>query len=400
MAIFLSSPKFRFCAAHVVSTFGERLSFGAALIHFSLLLGVHGPVLMLTIWSLGFVIAYPVANRILGSLNLYRILICGDFVRAVVLLLYLFSFIIQSKIGAGVFLAIIMTLLVFITAAYRPAQWAAIPLLAGESEILQLNRFMTVSNGVALAVGTVAGGAFVVFFPIYWIYVFDAFTYIVSFSILANADIKRSLTRAAPKQARPSLRMFLGEIQQNLSLKKIFLIATTISIVVGVFSGIMVSNLQEKFALPKQNIGYTYGLSAVASIFGSYAIIPLIRILGCSSEEVANKIIAYSSVVCTFALFMMPNYPLALLVLFVASALSTHTSIWCTSDMMTECHPEKRATVASTNTAIARAAMFIGSAAAPLFSNDYFVLICFCLCLTSLCYGYSVKMSKRIKETL
>jgi uncharacterized membrane protein YeiH len=366
--------------AFIVSTIGERLSFGAALIHMSMLWGKHGPLIVLSIWSLGFVLAYPFANRALARYSLFQVQFFGDIARGLLVIGYVSAFFSGPELSR-ILIPFLMLLVVFLTATTRPAVWSSVPLLLNGDQCRQFNRFLVVTGSVALAVGSAVGGLLANTATPVFIYLADAVTYFVSAALVAAPSLKKKLHESAPKQIRPSLVMFVLTLKGSRELKSLFMVSFSVTVLVGIFSGSMVTSLVSQFDLDKSWIGYLYGISAASNIFGGYIQDLFFRNRSIVLTNRLNAAFAILAVLSTAVLLFGFSFPISLLMLFAASALSTHTSIWTGSQMMHECPSEKRAVWSSSNMAVARLCMFIGSIMSPIFTSSVGIFMLSILCI-------------------
>jgi MFS transporter, NRE family, putaive nickel resistance protein len=191
--------------AQIISLLGSGVTtVGLALFAYQLTGGVSATAVIgnaLTLRILAFLLFSQPAGVIADRVSRKRILISADLVRFA--LLALFPFI----TAVWQIYALIFTINA-VTAFFTPTFEASIPELVGEEQYVKALSLSRVATDVEAVAAPALAGLLVAVLGLRWVFWFDAFTYLVSASLVAVAAmpyVKRKLPRI-------SLRSFLTEL--------------------------------------------------------------------------------------------------------------------------------------------------------------------------------------------
>lgn len=138
-------------------------------------------------------LAAPVAAALVDRLDRKHVMIGADILRAVIVLGFLFV----RDAGDLWLLYTLAFLQIAVSAAFGPAKSATLPNVTGKGELLTANALLSASWSVMLALGAAAGGPAVDFFGTDAVFVFDAFTYLLSAVFIAGMTIPQERAEAS-----------------------------------------------------------------------------------------------------------------------------------------------------------------------------------------------------------
>ncbi len=139
-------------------------------------------------------LASPVAGVLVDRLDRRRVMIGSDFLRAVIVLGFLFV----DSPGMVWLLFVLTAAQVTVTAAFQPAKSAVLPNITSERELLTANALLSATWSTMLALGAAAGGAAVQWLGPQAVFVLDSATYLVSAWFIARMRIPQETAEAAP----------------------------------------------------------------------------------------------------------------------------------------------------------------------------------------------------------
>lgn len=191
--------------AQVISLLGSGVTtVGLALFAYQLTAGVSATAVIgnaLTLRILAFLLFSQPAGVIADRVSKKRILIAADVIRFG--LLALFPFITAVwQIYALIFA------INAVTAFFTPTFESSVPEVVGDEQYVKALSLSRVASDVEAVAAPAVAGVLVVLLGLRWVFWFDAFTYLVSASLVATVampHVRRSLPRI-------SLRSFLTEL--------------------------------------------------------------------------------------------------------------------------------------------------------------------------------------------
>ncbi len=121
-------------------------------------------------------LAAPVAAALVDRFDRKHVMIVADLLRAAIVL----GFLLVREPGDMWLLYTLAFCQIAVSAAFGPAKSATLPNITGKGELLTANALLSASWSVMLALGAAAGGPAVDLFGTDAVFLFDAFTYLVS----------------------------------------------------------------------------------------------------------------------------------------------------------------------------------------------------------------------------
>ncbi|MEL6614477.1 MAG: MFS transporter [Bacteroidota bacterium] len=138
-------------------------------------------------------LAAPVAAALVDRLDRKHVMIGADLLRAVIVLGFLFV----RDAGDLWLLYTLAFCQIAVSAAFGPAKSATLPNVTGKGELLTANALLSASWSVMLALGAAAGGPAVDLFGTDAVFIFDAFTYLLSAAFIAGMTISQDRAEAS-----------------------------------------------------------------------------------------------------------------------------------------------------------------------------------------------------------
>ena len=130
-------------------------------------------------------LAAPVAAALVDRLDRKHVMIGADLLRAVIVL----GFLLVRDAGDLWLLYTLAFAQIAVSAAFGPAKSATLPNVTRPGELLTANALLSASWSVMLALGAAVGGPAVDLFGTQAVFVFDAFTYLLSAFFIARMTI-------------------------------------------------------------------------------------------------------------------------------------------------------------------------------------------------------------------
>ena len=335
--------------AHLLSTLGERISFITLIIVFEKLLGgANGAMVVLSMYTLTFIIASTFSGHIVDKFSKKNILIITDILRAILLLGYMFvlNSSLEYHLQAYIIGVLLFIVLIFSTIA-RNGFWAIVPDIVNENKISQFNSYISINENLGLAIGTAFGAILYKYWGTDFVFVLDALTYLFSAMLLYKVGTIKKVKHVEPIDEHPISKPF-SWLTRNILGYSLLLLP------ICLFSGLLNTHaiLQKNISLFGDEVdkGLFYGILALGSWFS----IKLLKI------KIDLKLELTFIVILTFSTLYAKNILIVVLSLFFVSGLITKNISLINTKLMKTVEPKYRGRLSSFLTFAIRTSLFLG----------------------------------------
>jgi MFS transporter, DHA3 family, macrolide efflux protein len=209
----------------------------------------------------------PIAGRLTDQHSKKTVMLISGFVRAVSVLFML----VAIYTGSVWWMLVFLILLQMSAAFYFPALQAAIPLVVGEKDLLQLNGVHMNVSTISRVIGTAAAGILLVAIPLSMVYVLSLAAYLMLFILtwFLKFDEQKKGPAKAGQQKQGFKEVF--PVIKNLPIVFMTLILTLIPLLfIGGFNLLVIniSELQDSSAIK----GWIYTAEGIAFMSGAFLI--------------------------------------------------------------------------------------------------------------------------------
>ncbi|MBI3522004.1 MAG: MFS transporter [Chloroflexi bacterium] len=264
---------------------GETISnLGSSITQFAIPLLVYkltGSALFLGIGFAAAIVPNLLFGLLIGALvdrvDRKRLMIATDLLRAVVVIS------IPLAAGGGLLSVGWLYVAVFLTSTlsifFDGAEFAAVPSLVGDRDIIEANGRIQASYAAASVIGPLAAGALLVLVPVEWLLLADALSFVVS--AVALAFVARSFNRQAPAGEPTSIWADVMEglryVLRDPVLRSISLMMAIINVVSVTTYAQIVLFAKERYAASDAEVGLLYASGGVGVVVCSLLAGPLRR---------------------------------------------------------------------------------------------------------------------------
>ncbi|MFC1521894.1 MFS transporter [Elusimicrobiota bacterium] len=376
-----------------VSTIGERLTFASLLILASRLNGPEiGATAIMVIYTLTFVLIAPFAGKIIDTYKHRKkdILIFSDLARALLVVAYVQVLFYGHHMVSNLAFYLSIIAVVAISGIARPGLWAFIPEIVPSSGVGKLNIRISVSGGIAMAIGTAAGGWLLMKISFGPIFAIDSLTYLVSALMLLTLAIPSSGSagQEVRDETAPAFDLaFLRSVLKVRTLKEALLLACIINILIGFLNSYLVMSVERIFFLPQSYIAYGYSFWAIGGV-ASFWLYPMFAKLVRNNLLKGMYFLVLFAILASFPAVYLNNYYLFYSIIVVLGAVANISSAMVNTVCMADCDPTMRGRFASLLSLIVRISMLGGLLMAPFaVSRQYIFAIYAFLAIGLLCFS-------------
>jgi MFS transporter, DHA3 family, macrolide efflux protein len=209
----------------------------------------------------------PIAGRLTDQHSKKTVMLISGFVRAVSVLFML----VAIYTGSVWWMLVFLILLQMSAAFYFPALQAAIPLVVGDKDLLQLNGVHMNVSTISRVIGTAAAGILLVAIPLSMVYILSLAAYLMLF--ILTWFLKFDEQKKGPVKAGQHKQGFkeVFPVIKNLPIVFMTLILTLIPLLfIGGFNLLVIniSELQDSSAIK----GWIYTAEGIAFMSGAFLI--------------------------------------------------------------------------------------------------------------------------------
>ncbi|AZR72451.1 hypothetical protein BBF96_03055 [Anoxybacter fermentans] len=250
--------------------------------------GLHGTAIMLFIYSLSksgivvskvliayslpFIILSPFTGIVVDRFKRKKILIVSDLLRVPLVALIPYC--------TSMYQILILTFLIScISSFYRPAESALLPNIVSKDELLNANSLLTLARSIPnFIIGASLGGIILSTFGSLAVFLFDAFTYLVSAFFILRIKVNETHTREVQHNNILQINLLLQNFKEglkyigdNYSLKTIISLMTFIAFLNSGLNTVLVI-FSERIIKSSVSYGFFIASNGIGGILGAFLV--------------------------------------------------------------------------------------------------------------------------------
>ncbi len=226
--------------------------------------------LVYAIEKVPYVLVMPFMGGIIAKFSKRKLLLITDMASFIIMTLISVSSYLTLNGSLSVeFIFIPVFFLVSLDSINHPAFQVLVPKIVGKNELAKVNSTMNIMNSCLSIFGMILGGILVAVIGFTSIFLLNALSFLISFSIISTlsrdeSDKDMKIKKPLGELIKNTRITFSHTLTKYLTLYQFFA-NISISLVNGGFIYYLKSNLN----LNDAQVGYTFGVAAIGAIFGA-----------------------------------------------------------------------------------------------------------------------------------